>query len=143
MEILWKGTVSASPETMRKLCLSIKFPYQEIRWNYSILHSVCDIVTLNHCLFIYYQTQKSARYLWVSLLEKQWTTLPRKHEVHKIFSKMYASKIHHGIGQVPWITIFLQLEQHCKKHQLYSIWQECSLPQKLKNSFLKKYVYHH
>ena len=29
-----------SPETMRKLCLSAKFPYQEIRWNYGILRSV-------------------------------------------------------------------------------------------------------
>ena len=28
-----------SPETMRKLCLSAKFPYQEIRWNYGILGS--------------------------------------------------------------------------------------------------------
>ena len=25
-----------SPETMRKLCLSKKFPHQEIRWNYGI-----------------------------------------------------------------------------------------------------------
>ena len=29
-----------SPETMRKLCLSTKFPHLEIRWNYSILRSV-------------------------------------------------------------------------------------------------------
>ena len=28
-----------SPETIRKLCLSIKFPHQEIRWNYDILRS--------------------------------------------------------------------------------------------------------
>ena len=27
---------SESPETMRKLCLSAKFPHQEIRWNYLI-----------------------------------------------------------------------------------------------------------
>ena len=27
------------PETMRKLCLSTKFPHQEIRWNYGILRS--------------------------------------------------------------------------------------------------------
>ena len=44
MEILWKGTVSAvlgnSPETTRKLCLSTKFIYQEIRWNYDIFRSV-------------------------------------------------------------------------------------------------------
>ena len=25
-----------SPETLQKLCLSTKFPYQEIRWNYGI-----------------------------------------------------------------------------------------------------------
>ena len=31
---------SDSPETMRKLCLSTKFPHQEIRWNYGILRSV-------------------------------------------------------------------------------------------------------
>ena len=29
-----------SSETMRKLCLSEKFPHQEIRWNYGILSSV-------------------------------------------------------------------------------------------------------
>ena len=29
-----------SPETMRKLCLSAKFPYEEIRWNYGIFHSL-------------------------------------------------------------------------------------------------------
>ena len=44
MEISWKGTVSAvsgnSPETTRKLCLSTKFIYQEIRWNYDIFRSV-------------------------------------------------------------------------------------------------------
>ena len=37
MEILRKDTVSASPETMWKLCLSVKFPHQEIRWSYGIL----------------------------------------------------------------------------------------------------------
>ena len=29
-----------SPETMRKMYLSTKFPQQEIRWNYGVLHSV-------------------------------------------------------------------------------------------------------
>ena len=29
-----------SPKTMWKLCLSTKFPHQEIRWNYGILRSV-------------------------------------------------------------------------------------------------------
>ena len=28
-----------SPETMRKLCLSTKFPHHDIRWNYCILRS--------------------------------------------------------------------------------------------------------
>ena len=36
VEVLRKGTVS---ETMRKLCLSAKFPHQEIRWNYGIFRS--------------------------------------------------------------------------------------------------------
>ena len=31
-----------SPETMRKLCLSAKFPPQEIRWNYGIFRSETD-----------------------------------------------------------------------------------------------------
>ena len=35
--LLWK---SDTPETMQKLCLSTKFPHQEIRWNYRILRSV-------------------------------------------------------------------------------------------------------
>ena len=29
-----------SPETIRKMCLSAKFPHQEIRWNYGIFRSV-------------------------------------------------------------------------------------------------------
>ena len=33
--------LSESPETMRKLCLSTRFPHQEIRWNYGILCSEC------------------------------------------------------------------------------------------------------
>ena len=32
VEILWKGTISGDlPKTMQKLCLSTKFPLQEIR----------------------------------------------------------------------------------------------------------------
>ena len=31
---------SQSPENMRKLCLSTKFPLHEVRWNYGILGSV-------------------------------------------------------------------------------------------------------
>ena len=31
-----------SPETTRKLCLSTKFPYQEIRWNYGIFRGVIN-----------------------------------------------------------------------------------------------------
>ena len=37
-QINWKLTYS--PETIRKLCLSAKFPHQEIRWNYGIFRSV-------------------------------------------------------------------------------------------------------
>ena len=37
VEILWNGK---SPETMRKLCLSPKFPHQEIRWNSNTFGSV-------------------------------------------------------------------------------------------------------
>ena len=35
-----------SPETIQKLCLSTKFPYQEIRWNYGILRSATNILPL-------------------------------------------------------------------------------------------------
>ena len=38
--IFWFQTsYTASPETMRKLCLFTKFPHHEIRWNYGILRS--------------------------------------------------------------------------------------------------------
>ena len=43
MEILWNVIVSEPKfctETMRKLCLSTKFPHQEIRWNQGIFRSV-------------------------------------------------------------------------------------------------------
>ena len=40
MEILWKGTGEGeSPVTMRKLCLSKKFPHHEITRNYGILRN--------------------------------------------------------------------------------------------------------
>ena len=32
-------TAKNPPETMRKLCLSTKFPHHEIRWNYGIFRS--------------------------------------------------------------------------------------------------------
>ena len=38
---------------MRKLCLSIKFPYQEIRWNYGILHS-----EIQQTLYTFFDTAK-------------------------------------------------------------------------------------
>ena len=48
--ISWRGNfeerhsfgivLEESPETMQKLCLSSKFPHQDIRWNFGILHSV-------------------------------------------------------------------------------------------------------
>ena len=37
-----------SPETMRKLCLSTKFPHQEISWNYGIFRSVKQGDSLNN-----------------------------------------------------------------------------------------------
>ena len=36
---LWKDT-GKTPGTLRKLCVSTKFPHHEIRWNYGILRSV-------------------------------------------------------------------------------------------------------
>ena len=45
-----------SPETMRKLCLSTKFPYQEIRWNYGFFRSglgiTLSVTPLSKSLFI-------------------------------------------------------------------------------------------
>ena len=35
-----------SPETMRKLFLSTKFPHLEIRWNYNICHSVNQYLSI-------------------------------------------------------------------------------------------------
>ena len=36
---------SDCPETLRKLCLSKKFPYQEIRWNFDVLSNVKSSIT--------------------------------------------------------------------------------------------------
>ena len=37
---LWENThAEMFPETLQKLCLSKKFPHQEIRWNYGFLCS--------------------------------------------------------------------------------------------------------
>ena len=48
MEILWKGN---SPETLQKLCLSKKFLYQEIRWNYGIVAVFFSHTLLLMCNF--------------------------------------------------------------------------------------------
>ena len=37
-----RGVLKHSPETLQKLCVSTTFPHQKIRWNYSILCSVCS-----------------------------------------------------------------------------------------------------
>ena len=43
-----------SPETMRELCLSTKFPQQEIKWNYGILLSVRQLTSqLCHSKFFW------------------------------------------------------------------------------------------
>ena len=39
VEILWKGSLRDSPETMQKLYLSTKFWHQRIKWNYGIFRS--------------------------------------------------------------------------------------------------------
>ena len=82
MEILWKGTVFAnfwlisrcgnfvqrhsfrivsgeSPETLRKLWLSTKFPHHKIRWNYGILRSAWKRKRLKKKW-----TQKSSDYIY-------------------------------------------------------------------------------
>ena len=41
----------ATPETMRKLCLSIKIPHQEIRCNYDILRSIVSSIVVK-CTFL-------------------------------------------------------------------------------------------
>ena len=38
-DLKWSIESSESSETMRKLCLSTKFPHQEIRWSYGIFRS--------------------------------------------------------------------------------------------------------
>ena len=42
-------TSSESPEALRKLCFSKKFPHQEIRWNVNILRSVLCVLYILSC----------------------------------------------------------------------------------------------
>ena len=54
-----------SPKTTQKLCLSIKFPHQEIRWKYGILRSI----TLSETVIYIIQEIK----FWsTSILLKAW-----------------------------------------------------------------------
>ena len=51
------------PETMRKLCLSTKFPHQKIRWNYGIFRSA--LMNLRYFSYIELDTnQISHQYLY-------------------------------------------------------------------------------
>lgn len=49
MWIFREGAISPSPETMRKRCLSTKFPLQEIRWSFGILRSESYRIWYNAC----------------------------------------------------------------------------------------------
>ena len=88
MAILWKGTVSESPETMRKLCLSAKFPHQEIRWNYGTLRSVSasiptkvlQIITKDICILL-------TDYINSSISNGQFQTQPKMTDAVSIFKK--------------------------------------------------------
>ena len=48
LHVMFKSVSVKLSETLRKLCVSAKFPHQRIRWNYDILHSVC-ISTYKYC----------------------------------------------------------------------------------------------
>ena len=66
LEILGKRTVSTNslsklPETMRKLCVSSKFPHQEIRWNYGILRSELFCTNYHILEFEHYKRALKAR----------------------------------------------------------------------------------
>ena len=53
------------PETMRKLCLSTKFPHQEIKWNYGIFRCVTNsfsIFKFERCLFLTVNMLESFKY---------------------------------------------------------------------------------
>ena len=47
-----------SPETMRKLCISIKFPHQEISWNYGILRGFHIPFPYSRPVFQYIETSQ-------------------------------------------------------------------------------------
>ena len=52
-----------SPETMRKLCFSAKFPHQEIRWNYGIFYSVILFTLCAHKSRLYFAVGKKKKTL--------------------------------------------------------------------------------
>ena len=61
-------SLGESPETMRKLCLSTKFPHQEIKWNYDIFLSVGVLVQkLGHHSFLMRFVHSTFNYLFVCL----------------------------------------------------------------------------
>ena len=47
-----------SPETMRKLCISTKFPHQEIRWNFGILRSEYNWLRFKTVLVLHVKIMK-------------------------------------------------------------------------------------
>ena len=63
-EIYWNHTSVRSPETPGKLCLSTKFPHQEIRSNCSILHCVqnliSDSINTFHATGLFYTSLKAS-----------------------------------------------------------------------------------
>ena len=54
-----------SPEAIRKLCLYTKFPHQEIRWNYGILHSDNQKVLTLKQIAKWLSVRLRTKWLWV------------------------------------------------------------------------------
>ena len=74
-------------ETMRKLCLSAKFPYQEIRWNYGILLSAFMFSSYNH---FWKFLIRSTRKLKLRVLDCAQSCVFIKHFIREMFfSKSY------------------------------------------------------
>ena len=98
---------TASPETMRKLCLSTKFPHQEIRWNYyGVLRSVKSEF---FCKFEMFFCQQLFGICYTILL--YYTVLEHK-EIdiwYMIFPNKSIEKIYYQVGRIWLNSMIIQL----------------------------------
>ena len=96
-------------ETIQKLCLSTKFPHQEITWNYSISRSINSPKTSSHCLNM---NNKANKYVNLHIKRNKQTDWIY---VKTAYGHVCSFMVFLQAILIKYITIFNELNGCCQK----------------------------